>query len=278
MQVAIKILNENERLFVNNSNELFQQEIDFMRHLRHPNIVLFLGAGSFQTDRNLFLVTEFVSRGSLHGVLTDGSTSLTVDQNIGFCLDSANGMRFLHELNPPRIHRDLKAANLLVSQNWVVKVSDFGTARRLLKSSKDELNQGEISAGDQFPVSDDETQPLLLARYKNMSWRHGTSLWKAPELLMQQAYGASVDIYSFGIVMWEIFSRRKPYDDRRLPQHLNSLVELICEKGMRPTVTSSEWPREIIELMRMCWQREPTLRPTFRNICKRLETLQNSQY
>ena len=200
MQVAVKILNENERLFVDNSNELFQQEIDFMRHLRHPNIVLFLGAGSFQTDGNLFLVTEFVSRGSLHGVLTDGSTSLTVDQNIGFCLDSANGMRFLHELNPPRIHRDLKAANLLVSQNWVVKVSDFGTARRLLKSSKDEI-QTEISAGDQFPLSDsdEETQPLLLARYKNMSWRHGTSLWKAPELLMQQAYGASVDIYRYKV-------------------------------------------------------------------------------
>ena len=201
MQVAIKILNENERLFVNNSNEQFQQEIDFMRHLRHPNIVLFLGAGSFQTDGNLFLVTEFVSRGSLHGVLMDRSTSLNVDQNIGFCLDSANGMRFLHELNPPRIHRDLKAANLLVSQNWVVKVSDFGTARRLLKSSKDEI-QTEISAGDQFPVSDsdDETQPLLRARYKNMSWRHGTSLWKAPELLLHQAYGASVDIYRYGTV------------------------------------------------------------------------------
>ena len=200
MQVAVKILNENERLFVDNSNELFQQEIDFMRHLRHPNIVLFLGAGSFQTDGNLFLVTEFVSRGSLHGVLLDGSTSLTVNQKIKFCLDSANGMRFLHELNPPRIHRDLKAANLLVSQNWVVKVSDFGTARRLLKSSKDEMDR-EISAGDQFPLSDsdDETQPLLLARYKNMSWRHGTSLWKAPELLMQQAYGASVDIYRYTV-------------------------------------------------------------------------------
>ena len=198
LQVAVKILNENERLFVDNSNEDFQREIDFMRQLRHPNIVLFLGAGSFEDDGNLFLVTEFVIRGSLHGVLMDTSIGIAYRQQIQFCLDSALGMRFLHGLNPPRIHRDLKAANLLVSHNWVVKVSDFGTARRLLKSQQNEVTSPtEISHQCSNGDSDDETQPLLLARYKKMSCRLGTSLWKAPELLMQEAYGASVDVFRF---------------------------------------------------------------------------------
>ena len=143
LEVAVKILNENERLFVDNSNEEFQREVDFMRQLRHPNIVLFLGVGSFKEDGNLFLVTEFVIRGSLHGVLMDASIGLTYEQQIRFCLDSSLEMRFLHGLNPPRIHRDLKAANFLVSQNWVVKVSDFGTARRLLKSQENEITSPE---------------------------------------------------------------------------------------------------------------------------------------
>ena len=198
LEVAVKILNENERLFVDNSNEEFQREIDFMRQLRHPNIVLFLGAGSFKEDGNLFLVTEFVIRGSLHGVLMDASIGLTYEQQIRFCLDSSLGMRFLHGLNPPRIHRDLKAANLLVSQNWVVKVSDFGTARRLLKSQENEITspaENSLSKLSSTDDNDDETQPLLLARYKKMSCRLGTSLWKAPELLMQEAYGASVDVF-----------------------------------------------------------------------------------
>ena len=107
-------------------------------------------------------------------------------------------MRFLHGLNPPRIHRDLKAANLLVSQNWVVKVSDFGTARRLLKSQENEITspaENSLSKLSSTDDNDDETQPLLLARYKKMSCRLGTSLWKAPELLMQEAYGASVDVF-----------------------------------------------------------------------------------
>ena len=187
-------------------NDIF--EFIYFRNLRHPNIVLFLGAGSFRKDHdgndgkfpsiqkgNLFLVTEYVKRGSLHGVLMDSSISLTVEQQLGFCLDSAKGMQFLHELSPPRIHRDLKAANLLVSQNWVVKVSDFGTARRLLKSGVDgeEERMHYMHREDWGP--DDERLPLLFTRYKKMSFHLGTSLWKAPELLKKQAYGASVDVY-----------------------------------------------------------------------------------
>ena len=132
----------------------------------------------------------------------DSSISLTVEQQLGFCLDSAKGMQFLHELNPPRIHRDLKAANLLVSQNWAVKVSDFGTARRLLKSGVDgtvddvEEERTLDSHGEDWGP-DDERIPLLFTRYKKMTFRLGTSLWKAPELLKQDAYGASVDVYRF---------------------------------------------------------------------------------
>lgn len=99
-----------------------------MRSVRHMNIVYFYGAGRDEHGTP-FLVTEYCSRGSLRGILSDRSVKLDWPRRMRFALDAARGIQFLHSLDPPRIHRDLKCANLLVSSSWVVKVADFGTAR-----------------------------------------------------------------------------------------------------------------------------------------------------
>ena len=106
----------------------FQREAEFMRTIRHPNIVLFLGGGIMvdTSDKNAqipFLVVELMSRGTLLSVLKDQTVHIDHQQRLRMALDIAKGMRFLHGLTPPRIHRDLKSANLLVSEHFVVKVS-----------------------------------------------------------------------------------------------------------------------------------------------------------
>ena len=86
----------------------------FLRSLRHRNIILFFGAGDLATSP--FLVTEFLARGSLTRVLQDMTIALSSSRKVQFALDAACGIRFLHELQPARIHRDIKSANLLVAE------------------------------------------------------------------------------------------------------------------------------------------------------------------
>lgn len=91
-----------------------------MKTIRHPNIVLFLGAGLHEFQP--FLVVEFMSRGPLSSLLRNQSIPVDKDQQIRWALDIAKGIRYLHGLTPPRIHRDLKTSNILLSERWAAKV------------------------------------------------------------------------------------------------------------------------------------------------------------
>ena len=82
-------------------------------------------------------------------------------------------------------------------------------------------------------------------------------------------------VHSFGIVTWEIFSRRKPYDDQHLPEHMDNFIDYICRRGVRPTVPRG-CPEFVERLMKSCWQREPANRPTFRTIVRQLNSLHKS--
>ncbi len=118
------------------SIEDFETEIMFMRTVRHKNIVLFIGAGKSQPGDVPFLVMEYMERGSLKNVLYDLSIDIDYDRKLSFAMDSARGMHFLHTLEPPRIHRDLKSDNLLVSKHWIVKVADFVGHKRTVGHKK----------------------------------------------------------------------------------------------------------------------------------------------
>lgn len=94
------------------------------RHLRHPNIVLFMGACT-EPD-NLMIVTELMNRGDVHSILRNDDIQLSLLRKLEMARDIAQGMNWLHCSNPPIIHRDLKPTNLLVADNWEVKICDFG--------------------------------------------------------------------------------------------------------------------------------------------------------
>lgn len=119
-----------------------------------------------------FIVVEFMSRGSLEHLLRDAAVDLPFAKRLQFLHDCAQGMQFLHECNPPLVHRDLKSGNLLVDDNWVVKVADFGTAKKrqgrtVRPTPTTSLRASVIRPGHGTVMVDDDTAFTLM--------------WAAPE-------------------------------------------------------------------------------------------------
>jgi serine/threonine protein kinase len=268
MTVAVKLLKSRE-----DDDRLkyeFEREIQFMQTVRHPNIILFIGAGRFPNNTP-FIVIEFLENGSLRDLL-DEDRQISNEQKIGFWVGVAKGMRFLHTLDPPRIHRDLKCGNLLLSRNFTVKIADFGLGR-------------EVEYRRRRPP--EHTAKVLSNEHEIMTVLGiGTPRWCAPELSARMKYSTAVDVYryfnaiyqlrcktvcifefcSFGIVMWEIWTQQLPYDQYRF----NYQVEDAVAQGERPE-TPVDCPKEYYQLMADCWQHDPSCRPSFEEICQRIQ-------
>jgi N-acetylneuraminic acid mutarotase len=269
LTVAVKKLH-SMHTEIGRCQQEFDREMQVMRTIRHPNIVLFFGGGYFESDeggsRSPFLVVEYMPRGCLGSVLRDKSMPLDDKHKLNFALDTAEGMAFLHSLRPPRIHRDLKSYNLLVSDRWTVKVADFGAAR-LVKQE----GMCQAASRNKEAVM---TTPLL-KEDALLSTDCGSLLWCAPELLECRDYGTPVDVYSFGIVLWEIWERRLPYDDH--DSGFSYQIETLVCQGTRPTIPKhNEWPSDVISLMCTCWCHHPHKRPTFDSVVEKLKEMKDN--
>ncbi|KAI3431982.1 uncharacterized protein J3R85_007640 [Psidium guajava] len=227
--VAIKAL-RSEHLNKAMQRE-FAQEVYIMRKIRHKNIVQFIGACT--RPPRLCIVTEYMSGGSLFDFLHKQNDVLKLSTVLRLAIDVSKGMNYLHKNNI--IHRDLKAANLLMDENEVVKIADFGIARVQTQS-------GVMTA---------ET---------------GTYRWMAPEVIEHRPYDHKADVFSFGIVLWELLTGKLPYEDLTPLQAAIGVVH----KGLRPTIPERTHP-ELEKLLNKCWERESSLRPEFSEI---VETLQ----
>lgn len=124
-EVAIKRFLE-QKLSISTVRD-FRLEVSLLSKLRHPNIVLFLGA--VITPPQLAIITSYISRGSLFRLLHRTRTDIDPKRRLGFALDIAKGVNHLHSCSPPIVHRDLKSPNLLVDKDWSVKVCDFGLSQ-----------------------------------------------------------------------------------------------------------------------------------------------------
>eukprot|EP00049_Salpingoeca_infusionum_P014453 m.270389 g.270389 ORF g.270389 m.270389 type:complete len:1312 (-) comp15680_c1_seq2:1830-5765(-) len=246
LPVAVKMLKDSVVELDESAQSDFVAEIRFMRTLRHRNIVYFCGAGCLGC--NPFLVTEFMERGALTTILADKELELPLLRRLRFLSDAACGMAFLHELRPPRIHRDLKSGNLLVTSNWVTKVADFGTSR-LVQSLKE----------DQQAMTTRSTAPSHEQLDFTMTMGVGTLLWTAPEVHEGREYSLPADVYSFSMVMHEVATRTLPFSD--LPTAW-AVRNAVCD-GIRPDIPLN-MPDKFNKLMEQCWSHEPEERPTFR--------------
>jgi len=173
--VAVKQLLER----TNDVKERLEQEVEVLVKLRHPNLLLFMG---YCVDPPL-ICTEFMRRGSLHTILKGGKV-LEPERTHAVAIAVARGMSYLHSRSPPILHLDLKSPNILVDEKWRVKIADFGLARMRQAT--------QVSAKSEF---------------------HGTPEWMAPEMLRAESYDERADSYSFGVVLWELLTARKPWDN-----------------------------------------------------------------
>jgi hypothetical protein len=259
--VAVKVLNLPDE---DQQTVEFQKEIVFMQTVRHSNVVMFIGAGKMN-DGSRFLVTEFMHRGSLRDVLEANKVDgLSFDQQINFAIDAAKGMEFLHGLKPVRIHRDLKSPNFLVSKRWMVKVADFGLSRKI--ATEQDKKTGKKGAA---------RAPLLMGRCHlyptSYTGKVGTTQWRAPELHTSQRYGTSADVYSFGIVLWEMQTCQLPFFHYKFQYEVEDAVLA----GERPPIPM-DCREDYKHLITACWHNNPKERPTFKEILNNLRYIQST--
>ncbi|CAK9314665.1 unnamed protein product [Citrullus colocynthis] len=243
--VAIKRIKKT--CFMGRSSELerltveFWREADILSKLHHPNVVAFYGVVQDGPGGTLATVTEYMVDGSLRHVLLSKDKHLDRRKRLIIAMDAAFGMEYLHSKNI--VHFDLKCDNLLVnlkdSQRPICKVADFG----LSKIKRNTLVSGGV---------------------------RGTLPWMAPELLNGSSNKVSekVDVFSFGIVLWEILTGEEPYAN----MHYGAIIGGIVNNTLRPTIPSycdSEWRR----LMEHCWAPNPADRPSFTEVAGRLRVM-----
>ncbi|KAM0896180.1 hypothetical protein ACQ4PT_007581 [Festuca glaucescens] len=209
--------------------EELKAEVRIMKRLRHPNVVLFMGAVT--RTPNLSILTEFLPRGSLFRLIRRPNNQLDEKKRIRMALDVARGMNYLHNCTPVVVHRDLKSPNLLVDKNWVVKVCDFGLSR----IKHDTFLSSRSTAG--------------------------TAEWMAPEVLRNEPSDEKCDVFSYGVILWELCTLLQPWEGMNPMQVVGAVGfqqrRLDIPAGVDPTVA------EIIE---KCWQTDPKVRPSFAEI------------
>ncbi|KAK1397775.1 putative serine/threonine-protein kinase mkcB [Heracleum sosnowskyi] len=227
---------EQERLTLE-----FWREAEILSKLHHPNVVAFYGVVQDGPGGTLATVAEFMVDGSLRHVLLRKDRHLDHRKKLIIAMDAAFGMEYLHSKNI--VHFDLKCDNLLVNlkdpSRPICKVADFG----LSKIKRNTLVSGGV---------------------------RGTLPWMAPELLNGSSNKVSekVDVFSFGIVLWEIFTGEEPYAN----MHYGAIIGGIVNNTLRPATPSScdpEWKK----LMEQCWAPNPMVRPTFTEITNRLRIM-----
>ncbi|KAJ6813692.1 serine/threonine-protein kinase EDR1-like [Iris pallida] len=233
-EVAVKKFLDQD--FYGDALDEFRSEVRIMRRLRHPNVVLFMGAVT--RPPNLSIVSEFLPRGSLYRILHRPNCQIDEMQRIKMALDVAKGMNCLHTSIPTIVHRDLKSPNLLVDKNWTVKVCDFGLSR------------------------------LKHSTFLSSKSTAGTPEWMAPEVLRNEPSNEKCDVYSFGVILWELATLRMPWSGMNPMQVVGAVGfqgrRLDIPKEVDPLVATIIWE---------CWQKEPSSRPSFAQLTTALKSL-----
>lgn len=208
-----------------------QEILLLMRVKPHARIVLFHGAGKLKTTGEIFLVSEFMANGDLWDALAqrDPDTNepkMRWAQRIQVAADIAEGMYFLHSRKPPLIHRDLKSQNVLLDRGGRAKIADFGLSRFA------EVREQTAVARMSFATEHGDS---MFATEAVMTGLQGSVLWMAPEIDTKESrakYGLAVDVYSYAIVLMELITCRKPWEEVKWCHQIQQMVT----SGERPKI------------------------------------------
>jgi len=203
-----------------------RKEAAILSDMNHTNVVKLVGLSITGGGGVPMLVMEFVDGDNLRTRLSDKRRPLSWKQRYAMLAGAAHGIAYLHQRGI--IHRDIKSSNLLVDSDGNVKVGDFGFATV-------KVDNGTMT-------------------------RCGTPCWTAPEVIKGKPCGTPADVYSFGIVMWEVLTRRVPYEGAPMANVVGDVLD-----GVRPEIPS-DCPRDFGRMMERCWSAEPKNRPTIEDV------------
>jgi len=217
-----------------------EREIAVLKSCRHPNVVAFIGVVDGDKGEGLQIVLEYLSKGDLGHYLLDNPEPISWIRKVKIALDVACGMAYLHARNI--IFRDLKSENLLLDDTGKTKICDFGFARKLQFSNK--------------------------RAHMTMC---GTDEFMAPEIIMGLEYDAKADVFSFGMLLFEIMTRKDV--GQVIPRNPDNNY-MIDEENLRQKISKqTDCPSHFLELGCLCIKYQPDKRPNFLQIIGFLKKL-----
>lgn len=301
MEVAVKVLRRSALEMNGDSAIEFEREVAFMQRMRHTNLVRFFGAGR-NDDWTPFLVEELMPGGTLKGLLRGSDCKVLFwDLKVSLVADVARGISYIHQQG--HIHRDLKSDNVLITETLQAKVADFGSVGRSLKEAAEEPARSS-SSHSRHSIS-----RVPQAKELEMTQGVGTPLWvcvqcKQPdpqcfaptfilltlcvcssprymslEMLQCAGYDASTDVWSFGVLMWEVAAQAAPdllQQEGYTKGPVFSALLGYLEDGRRLAV-SPEWPVSWQMIIAQCHRRHSADRPSFATILRDLEVNEQDQ-
>lgn len=260
-------------------------EAGMMAILRHPNVLQLFGCSL--TAQAIWIVSELCSLGSLRQVLDDNDKILPVELRLSMALQVAEGMTYLHNQDPPIIHRDLKSHNIFVHETYTdapvqaEKKSGFGSWRKKGKGSEDKkpeqaaliANQQSHATGrpekmeNKFTlvakIGDWGSARATLSGSRTMTHGVGTACWLAPEVIKHARSSKYSDVYGYGIVLWELATREEVYQGLETTQ----IIAKVANESLRPPVPQDcPWK----DIMVKCWEENPHDRLEFGEIVQEL--------
>ncbi|GAM28464.1 hypothetical protein SAMD00019534_116400 [Acytostelium subglobosum LB1] len=240
-EVAVKILKSTpaHQMLLD-----FLKELEIMSSLRSPHVVYFYG---MVVQPQICMIMEYCSNQTLYHLMHT-SMDFSWDWVLKFSIEMVKGIKCLHNWKPVIVHRDLKSLNLLVSDNWTIKVADFGLSR------------------------------FATSKASSIRKTRGTYAYCAPEVYFGD-YTVKGDIFSIGIIMWELIVRcmkaryERPFSEYKNIQYDFQILVMTYKSNLRPTIPAN-CPEVFANLVTMCWDADPEKRPTCPEILDVLQGLE----
>ncbi|KAH8315999.1 hypothetical protein KR074_004636, partial [Drosophila pseudoananassae] len=226
-EIAVKVFD----YFNKNVRKFAEREITHLVRLKHENVIRVYGTTKDGDDN--YLLMEYMEGGSLHDFLHgQNQRQFSMEEAIHIARQCAKALAYMHSMAV--LHRDIKPQNLVMSNNFnVLKICDFGMATDL-------------------------------ATY--LSRMRGSPAYMAPEVYQEKQYTETCDVFSFGIVLWEIMARKLPYS--HLPNPSCFAVLDAVKAGIRPPIEAvrADCWEGIKHLIQRCWHPDPVMRPSMKKV------------